>query len=235
MNSNNGFGKNTLIGGALLLASLAIAAIGVIVSLRTGSERYFLIASIPTAALIVAGGMKIRQGMLMGENRLLLPAGEQTITAEVLGVTRSLRTAGEKTTYCIVARYKDPVTGREETYSSRPLDSYPGKEVIGKTVTVRLDPTEKGKYVVEIDPLLEAVKKERGPQAGIAQPDASEPEAPKEGAAPVVEPQENAALAAVPQESAAPAAEPQESAALAAVPQENAEESSTGGENGGTA
>lgn len=195
MNSNNGYGKNTLIGGALLLASLAIAAIGVIVSLRTGSDRYFLIASIPTAALIVAGGMKIRRGMLMGENRLLLPAGEQTITAEVLGVTRSLRTAGEKTTYCIVVRYKDPVTGREETFSSRPLDSYPGKEVIGKTVTVRLDPGEKGKYVVEIDPLLEAVKKERELQAGIAPSGAREPEAPKE----------------------------------------NAEESSTGGENGGTA
>ena len=33
-------------------------------------------ASIPTAALVVAGGLKIRQGMLMGENRLLLPGGE---------------------------------------------------------------------------------------------------------------------------------------------------------------
>ena len=87
MNDNNGFGKNTVIGGALLLASLVIAVIGVIVSMKTGANRYFLVASIPPAALVVAGGLKIRQGMLMGENRLLLPGGEQTITAEVLGVT----------------------------------------------------------------------------------------------------------------------------------------------------
>lgn len=225
MNRNNGYGRNTLIGGAMLLASLAIAAIGVIVSLRTGSERFFLIASIPTAALIVAGGMKIRQEMLMGEDRLLLPAGEQTITAEVLGVTRSLRTAGEKTTYCIVVRYKDPVTGKEETFSSRPLDSYPGKEVIGKTVTVRLDPTEKGKYVVEIDPLLEAVKKEREPKTETAQESAPVPDAIQESApAPGAE-----------QESAPVPEAAQESTAIAPAPQKRAEESSTGGENGGTA
>ena len=154
MNDNNGPGRNTLIGGALLIASLLVAVIGVIASLKTGSNRYFLIASIPTAVMVVAGGMKIRQGMLTGENRLLLPGGEQTITAEVLGVTRNLRTAGEKTSYYIVCRHKNPLTGKEETYSSRPLAEYPGKEVIGKQVTVRLDPLEKGKYTVEIDALL---------------------------------------------------------------------------------
>ena len=79
-------------------------------------------------------------------------------TAEVLGVTRNLRTAGEKTAYYIVCRYRDPVTGKEETYSSRALDEYPGKEVIGRQVTVRLDAREKGKYTVEIDPLLEAIR-----------------------------------------------------------------------------
>ena len=150
MNDNNGFGRNTVIGGALLIASLVIAVIGVIASMKTGSNRYFLAASIPTAALVVAGGLKIRQGMLMGEDRLLLPGGEQTITAEVLGVTRNLRTAGEKTAYYIVCRHKNPITGKEETYSSRPLAEYPGKEVIGKQVTVRLDPLEKGKYTVDV-------------------------------------------------------------------------------------
>ena len=165
MNDNNGFGKNTVIGGALLLASLVIAVIGVIVSMKTGANRYFLVASIPTAALVVAGGLKIRQGMLMGEDRLLLPGGEQTITAEVLGVTRNLRTAGEKTAYYIVCRHKNPITGKEETYSSRPLAEYPGKEVIGKQVTVRLDPLEKGKYTVEIDPLLEEIQRERNMKA----------------------------------------------------------------------
>ena len=169
MNDNNGFGKNTVIGGALLIASLVIAVIGVIASMKTGSNRYFLMASIPTAALVVAGGLKIRQGMLMGENRLLLPGGEQTITAEVLGVTRNLRTAGEKTAYYIVCRHKNPLTGREETYSSRPLPEYPGKEVIGKKVTVHLDPLEKGKYTVEIDALLEEVQRERALKAKAAE------------------------------------------------------------------
>ena len=169
MNDNNGFGSNTVIGGALLLASLVIAVIGVIASLKTGSNQYFLMASIPTAVLIVAGGLKIRQGMLMGENRLLLPGGEQTITAEVLGVTRNLRTAGEKTAYYIVCRHKNPLTGREESYSSRPLPEYPGKEVIGKKVTVHIDPLEKGKYTVEIDALLKEVQRERAMKVQAAE------------------------------------------------------------------
>ena len=90
--------------------------------------------SIPAAVLIVTGGSMIGRDLLPGANRLLLAGGEKTITAEVLGVTRNLRTAGEKTAYYIVCRYKDPVTGKEETYSSRPLAEYPGKEVIGRKV-----------------------------------------------------------------------------------------------------
>ena len=149
----------------MLLLSLVIAAAGVVISLRTGSEQYFLVASIPTAILIVTGGMKVRQGLLTGENRLLLPGGERTITAEVLGVTRNLRTAGEKTAYYIVCKFKDPLTGKEETYSSRPLAEYPGKEVIGRKVTVHLDPLEKGKYTVEIDALLNEIGRERAEKA----------------------------------------------------------------------
>ena len=149
----------------MLLLSLVIAAAGVIISLRTGSEKCFLVASIPTAILIVTGGMKVRQGLLTGENRLLLPGGERTITAEVLGVTRNLRTAGEKTAYYIVCKFKDPLTGKEETYSSRPLAEYPGKEVIGRKVTVHLDPLEKGKYTVEIDALLNEIGRERAEKA----------------------------------------------------------------------
>lgn len=141
--------------------SLAVAAIGVIVSLRTGSNVYFMVMSIPAAILIVTGGVMIRRDLLTGEKRLLLEGGEQTIKAQVLGVSRNLRTAGEKTTYYVVCRGKDPVTGREETYSSRPLDEYPGKEVIGREVTVRLDPHEKGRYTVEVDDLLAQIRKEK--------------------------------------------------------------------------
>ena len=218
MNDNNGFGKNTVIGGALLLASLVIAVIGVIVSMKTGSNRYFLVASIPTAALVVAGGLKIRQGMLMGENRLLLPGGEQTITAEVLGVTRNLRTAGEKTAYYIVCRHKNPLTGKEETYSSRPLAEYPGKEVIGKQVIVRLDPLEKGKYTVEIDPLLEEVQRER---AMKAQADAAAIEPPVQES--------------TPQHDAGADQETMEDTAEESTAEKNTAEEHTGGENGGPA
>jgi len=218
VNDNNGFGKNTVIGGALLLASLVIAVIGVIVSMKTGSNRYFLVASIPTAALVVAGGLKIRQGMLMGENRLLLPGGEQTITAEVLGVTRNLRTAGEKTAYYIVCRHKNPLTGKEETYSSRPLAEYPGKEVIGKQVIVRLDPLEKGKYTVEIDPLLEEVQRER---AMKAQADAAAIEPPVQES--------------TPQPDAGADQETMEDTAEESTAEKNTAEEHTGGENGGPA
>ena len=103
----------------------------------------------------------VRRDLLPGADRLLLSGGEQTITAEVLGVTRNLRTAGEKTTYYIVCRYKDPLTGRMETYTSRALESSPGKEVIGRKVTVRIDPGEKGKYTVDIDALFEEIEKEK--------------------------------------------------------------------------
>lgn len=161
MKGNGRFGRDTLIGGALLLLSLAVAAAGVIVSMKTGNNNYFLGCSLPAAVLIVAGGVMVRKDLLTGEGRLLLPGGEQTIRAQVLGVTRNLRREGEKTSYYVVCRYKDPVTGREETFSSRPLDEYPGKEVIGREVTVRLDPREKGLYTVEIDDLLEEIQKEK--------------------------------------------------------------------------
>ena len=158
---DNRFGRNTLIGGALLLLSLAVEAAGVIVSLRTGNSQYFLAFSIPAAVCIVTGGVMIRNDLLTGESRFLLPGGERTVTAEVLGITRNLRTAGEKTTYYVICRYKDPVTGKEETFTSRSFDEYPGKELIGREVTVHIDSREKGKYTVEIDALLEEIEKEK--------------------------------------------------------------------------
>jgi hypothetical protein len=50
---------------------------------------------------------------------------------------------------------------RAQTYTSRALDEYPGKEVIGRKVTVRIDPGEKGKYTVDIDALFEEIEKEK--------------------------------------------------------------------------
>ena len=88
---NNRFGRNTLIGGALLLLSLAVAAAGVIVSLKTGSSQYFLAFSIPAAVCIVAGGVMIRNDLLTGENRLLLPGGERTKKRSQAGLLTSIR------------------------------------------------------------------------------------------------------------------------------------------------
>ena len=158
---NNRFGRNTLIGGVLVLLSLAIAAVGVIVSLRTGNSQYFMACSIPAAVCIVAGGVMIRNDLRTGESRLLLPGGERTIKAKVKGITRNLRTEGEKTVCYVICSSTNPLTGREETYTSRSFDEYPGKEIIGREVTVRIDSREKGKYTVEIDDLLEEIKKEK--------------------------------------------------------------------------
>ncbi|HAB94613.1 MAG TPA: hypothetical protein DCF49_07615 [Lachnospiraceae bacterium] len=165
MDGNNRLGKDTLIGAALLLGSLALVAVGIVISLRTGDTKAFTLFSIPSAILIVTGGSMIGRNLLPGGKRTLISGGEKTVTAEVLGVTRNLRTAGEKTAYYIVCRYKDPVTGKEETYSSRALEEYPGKEVIGRKVTVRLDTGEQGKYTVEIDELLEEIRREKAEPA----------------------------------------------------------------------
>ena len=161
MDGNNGPDRKNLVGGALLLAALAVAAAGALISLRTGSSDVFMWMSIPAAILIVSGGAVISGKALPGADRLLLPKGECTVTAEVLGVTRNLRTKGEKTEYYIVCRCRDPRTGKEETFSSRPLDTYPGREVIGKKGEVHLDAGEKGKYTVDIDPLLKEIEAER--------------------------------------------------------------------------
>ena len=60
------FGRNTLIGGALLLLSLAVAAAGAVVSVKTGNTSCFLGCSIPAAVLIVAGGNMVRKDLLPG-------------------------------------------------------------------------------------------------------------------------------------------------------------------------
>ena len=173
-----------IIGIALIILSIVVIAVGIAASRSSETQTVFLLFSIPAAAMIVAGGAMAGPPILSGDARLLLTGGERTITAEVLGVTRNLRTQGEKEQYYVVCKYRDPVTGKEETYTSEVLDEYPGKEVIGKPVTVRVDPSEKGKYTVELEPLLEAIRQEReksDPQSAVISPASDEP-APDESA-----------------------------------------------------
>lgn len=161
MENNKGFRKYAGLGVLFLLVGAVAIAAGVVVSIHMKNSRIFNAFSIPAAILFVAGGAMTGRAVAVKRGKLLISGGERTITAKVLGVTRNLRTAGEKTVYYIVCRYQDPMTGREETYTSRALDQYPGREVIGREVTVHLDPREKGKYTVEVDDLLESIQREK--------------------------------------------------------------------------
>lgn len=161
---------------ALFLLGVGCAAAGVILSIRLEKTWIFTVCSIPAAMLLAGGGMKlynlIRDGGLGSGIGSRARTGTRTETrtsggiykmprnhrtefdAEVMGVTRNLRLEGEKEVFYIVCRYVDPDTGEESTYTSRPLSEYPGKEVIGKTVHVTVDPHDPGKYQVDIDPIL---------------------------------------------------------------------------------
>lgn len=76
----------------------------------------------------------------------------ERIRAEILGVSRSLRSGeDEKEKFYIVCRGKD---AKQDTYTSRALPEYPGKEVIGKEVTVEFHSGEPGDYTVLIDEVL---------------------------------------------------------------------------------
>ena len=146
--------KKLIIGIILIVLSAAAVIAGIKVSQANQSAALFVLFSIPAAIMIVSGGALAGPPLLSGQAPLLLTGGDEVITAEILGVTRNLRTEGGKVQYYVICRRKNPVTGKEETYTSDPLDEYPGKEIIGKTVTVRIDPAEKGKYKVELDQIL---------------------------------------------------------------------------------
>ena len=165
MNHLSDKARKMIAGIVLLILSAAVIAAGAVLSARGHSSTVFLLCSIPAAVMIVWGGALAGPPLIRGEAHLLLTGGELTITAQVLGVTRNLRTKGEKTQYYIVCRHKDPVTGRTETYTSEPLDEYPGKEVIGRSVEVRIDPSEQGRYTVELGPLFEELAREREDRA----------------------------------------------------------------------
>ena len=126
------------------------------------TPTYVLINIAITALLILIGCILIRWyqiGKIQdGDDRPVETAGEKPVTgdktcveAEVMGVTRALRTPGEPEAYQVICKYTDPETGRSETFTSRVLRKYPGKEIIGKMVRVYLDPYHPGKYTVDLD------------------------------------------------------------------------------------
>ena len=85
MDGNNRFGKNTVIGGALLLVSIALAAAGIAISLRSGDTKVFTLFSIPAAVLIGSEGH--------GLSRELLRACDGEIIIPMSGEAESLNAA----------------------------------------------------------------------------------------------------------------------------------------------
>lgn len=144
------------------------------------TPTYILINIIVFAALVVGGFFVIRhlqktgkiQGRKSGgpkENRNYSESfhragrkhrgnrvtGEKTsVIAIVAGITKNLRNPGEPETYYVVCNYKDPDSKLSTTFTSRELRKYPGKDIIGKPVRVRLDPDHPDQYTVDIDSIL---------------------------------------------------------------------------------
>lgn len=125
-------GQNSqTIGGTILMAAGAVILIWLIVNDRKRSSQSEASPS----------GTQTRH--------ITVPA-EGFITAKIIGITRNLRMAGEREKFIIVCSYTEAGTGISETFSSEPVDKYPGKEIIGKSVKVFLDRTDPGHYKVDL-------------------------------------------------------------------------------------
>lgn len=158
--------KNHILPGILLfILGIIVLTAGIIVGSRY-NRLYFTLLSVPATILLVAGGAGIwhaSRGRITGPSGTgqWLPVGNGYVDAQILGVTRNLRMEGEKESYRVVCRYRDMATGKEATFTSKTLPEYPGKEVIGRTVRVYLDARDPQNYRVDIDTVLDEIKKEK--------------------------------------------------------------------------
>lgn len=83
-------------------------------------------------------------------NGFVPPSG--WVLAEIVGITRNLRGSGnEKVEYYVICRYYDGVTRTNQTFTSRALKDYPGKEIIGKKVRVIFHSKNPEDYTVDLD------------------------------------------------------------------------------------
>lgn len=160
--------KSTTIGLIAAGAAILTAGIWLIVrGIRAGSGLISLsvpaYSSIGGTVLILAGGIL----MILGIQQLrrdpsggvrtepdrwipdVPPAGY--IEAEIIGITRSLRVAGDEEAFHVVCRYTEAESGRSTTFTSDPVKTYPGREIIGRHVRVYPDPGEAGIWHVDLD------------------------------------------------------------------------------------
>lgn len=74
------------------------------------------------------------------------------VLAEIVGITRNLRGSGnERVEYYVICRYYDGVTRTNQTFTSKALKDYPGKEIIGKKVKVIFHSKNPEDYTVDLD------------------------------------------------------------------------------------
>ena len=145
--------SKAIVGLVLVCAAVLAAGAGIFLSLSRKDPGIFRICSVPVSVLLVAGGVLLSRSIRWTGGR---PAVREEplpkeVTATVLGVTRGLRMEGGKPQYYVLCRYKDEKTGREATFTSDPLEEYPGKEIIGQQVTVYVESYEDGKYRVDLE------------------------------------------------------------------------------------
>ena len=106
-------------------------------------------------AMIMIGLIPLVKEKVTGKvnNSFTVPANRK-LTVNVLGVSRGLRASeNEKEEFYIVAEGIDD-KGNKKTFTSEPLDYYPGKQVIGKQAEVIFNSDDEDDYHLEISRLL---------------------------------------------------------------------------------
>ncbi len=171
---NKNDNKNRWIALSLILAAVLCLLIGWYMSFYEKETGPFATGSILAAILLLPGfyllgggqtgffGRQVFFKINLGEadaegNRVpqILDGKSGTVDATVLGVSRSLRFGADTgMSYFLICRYTDPQTGEIQDLTSGELDEYPGREVVGQTVHVRLNPRDPEGYEVDVEELL---------------------------------------------------------------------------------
>ena len=103
--------------------------------------------------LLLAGGVMIiyarNNTALKRRDTVFIIPPEGFVNAEIIGMTRSIRTQLDKEGFHVLARGKDS-EGNEVTFTSEVIGTYPGKEIIGKRVHVIFYNDDPEQYLVDL-------------------------------------------------------------------------------------
>ena len=177
MNKDKNDSKKRRIALLLILAAVLCLLIGWYMSFWEKETGPFATGSILAAILLLPGfyllgggqtgffGRQVFFKINLDEadaegNRVpqILDGRSGTVDATVLGVSRSLRLGADTgMSYFLICRYTDPQTGATQDLTSDELDEYPGREVVGQTVHVRLNPRDPEGYEVDVEELLNRI------------------------------------------------------------------------------